>query len=168
MVIGCVYQWMADGARGRNGLPAVDHVGPAWRHVPDSATVLHLTVVADSARALQPSGLPATSFRVPVSQQFYHSSRMCNLRILKVFENSRTFRNFKTWNEFKIFVHLFYFYFVNFLRLLQLVNVTSNQSDCLLNSNDVNHSTELLWTDRDTTVHYQYRSAELCSVAVTC
>ena len=75
-----------------------------------------------------------------------------NLRILKVFENSRTFRNFKTWNEFKIFVHLFYFYFVNFLRLLQLVNVTSNQSDCLLKSHDVNRSTELLLTDQDTTV----------------
>ena len=84
--------------------------------------------------------------------------------MLKVFIQKLT--NSKTGTKFKFLVILF-LHFVNFVRLLQLVNVTSYQSDCLFEFHHVNNSTGLLLTDRDILQCslYQYRSALLCSVA---
>jgi len=49
------------------------------------------------------------------------------------------------------FWSILFLHFGNFLRLLQLVNVVSNRSDCLFKFQpNVNHSTGLLLTELDT------------------
>ena len=61
----------------------------------------------------------------------------------------------------KIVQLLLFLHFVNFLILLQLVNVISNQSDYAFKFQDANRSTGLLLADPDTTIYCQYHSAKL-------
>ena len=103
-------------------------------HVMKQLAAANAEIIADSQDGRKVSCIGKSLLLV-------RSSRMRILRILIFFPKFTNFYS-ELWN-FQRILNFRFLLFVNFLRLLQLVNGTSNQSDCLFKFHDVNRSTDV-------------------------